>query len=908
MDSASERRTLLWIRSHRRTLVTAALLVVPILVALTLLISPQRRAIGVAKVELLGLRAVKLELPLLEALLRARDAQGVTGRLPADVRAGVDRRLADLASFSRGEGAALGLGAGVSELERAWADAKANGRSGKLDAPAMQAAQLVRRTGEGSSIAVDADTVVANISDAFGVHLVPALERLNRAKLSAYGLARDGHATIADRVRLARRQGEIEPAFSAAAVDLAQTGRLDPELQQQLERHVPLLAGLFRDWTRKLDDVILPSHARATPAAFLATSDRLERELGLTIGQMILALEPYVVHRAARARWTIAVECLGALLLLALELSLLRRFAAISQARSQAELLDARHRAEALAAELGRQSATHALARSEAQFQAVFDGSPVGVALIAADGTLVKANRAMQRRFDPLDTALFGVGHSEFAALFTGEIDSFGLELERPAGDGRNECFEASLSLIRDDADEPLAAMAIVNDVTARRRLESSLRHQATHDSLCAVPNRAALIARLEVMLAAGARPDGWLLFVDLDGFKFVNDTLGHLIGDRVLIETAGRIGRLVQATHLFARLGGDEFAILLDGPAGRADISLFMANVIATVGQAIELDGRTVRVTASIGAVRIDGEAANVQSLLRHADAAMYRAKANGRSRFAFFDASMQTRVTRDLAIAVRLPHAIERGAIDVAYQKIVSLHSGKLHALEALVRWTDRDLGPVSPAEFLPQAIRCGTMLPLGRHVIGQAVRQFASWRRTGAIAPDTRLNVNVSTHEIVQADLAPFLESILAEAQIDPQFLTLELTENVLLTGDDAPRSLRNLKSVGVRLAVDDFGTGFATLDYLQRYPFDELKIDRSFVAGADGLTASEPIVAMVVALGRTLGMSVVAEGIETAAQAARLRALGCDLGQGYLLGRPLAASAFAEGLESLATRTG
>ncbi|HMD02649.1 MAG TPA: EAL domain-containing protein, partial [Candidatus Baltobacteraceae bacterium] len=568
--------------------------------------------------------------------------------------------------------------------------------------------------------------------------------------------------------------------------------------------------------------------------------------------------------------------------------------------RDRRELERARREAEQLSAELERQRVLEMLAVTEAQFRAVFNRSSIGVAIVDRNGAVIRSNAALHEMLDPVDSHRIGAGHADFVRLLNGEIESFATELEA-SGTGTAQWLEATHSLVREGDGTPLFAIAMLKDITERKRIDDRLRYEATHDSLSGLPNRAYFFDRVRQALFSERTGRGQhaVLFVDLDEFKFVNDSLGHAIGDKVLVAAAERLRQATGARDLVARFGGDEFAVLLEGRETREEIERIVERIVRELGQPLFVEGREIFVTASVGVAMYVPTYAAVEEILRDADTAMYYAKTAGRSRSAIFDATMHDQASRRLEIATQLRRALERDQVYLTYQPVVSLATGRIEAFETLLRWEHPDLGLVSPGEFIPIAEEIGLIVPIGRWVVASSCEQLTRWRREGIMRRPLRLSVNASVREILQTDYCDFIEATVQRFGLEPGDLVLEVTESaVLASGKFSSNTLERIKSAGVGLAIDDFGTGYSSLRYLQQFPFDELKIDRSFVSGIDGKLASEAIVTMLLSLGKAFGVGVVAEGVETAAQASRLRALGCTAAQGYFYGVPLRAQAVEE----------
>jgi diguanylate cyclase (GGDEF)-like protein/PAS domain S-box-containing protein len=451
------------------------------------------------------------------------------------------------------------------------------------------------------------------------------------------------------------------------------------------------------------------------------------------------------------------------------------------------------------------------------------------------------------------------------------------------------------VSAIRDAAGRGVGYVALAADVTERQAAEARVRHLAHHDGLTGLPNRLLFQERLAAALADArrSRRGGAVLLLDLDRFKEVNDSLGHPAGDELLREAAARLRGCAAPADTVARLGGDEFAIVQPGRgggAGPAEAARALAGaVMGALARPFRVEGQDVHAGTSVGVALFPDDGAAAGDLLRRADMALYRAKAAGRGTSRFFEPAMEEEARSRKAVEGELRRALERDELELFYQPQVRLADGLVVGLEALVRWRHPTRGLVGPAEFVPVAEESGLILALGERVLDEACRRLRAWDADGR---RLRVAVNLSPAQF-RVGLAEAVERRLAAHGADPRRLELELTEGALLRDTRANvATLERLKATGVTLALDDFGTGYSSLGYLGRFPFDAIKIDRSFVAGLGRDAYATAIVRTVVGLGHELGMTVVAEGVETRAQLERLRDLGCDVGQGFLFGRPAA----------------
>jgi diguanylate cyclase (GGDEF)-like protein len=426
--------------------------------------------------------------------------------------------------------------------------------------------------------------------------------------------------------------------------------------------------------------------------------------------------------------------------------------------------------------------------------------------------------------------------------------------------------------------------VATHQDITDRRIAEAKIAFMARHDSLTRLPNRVSFRDRLEKSLARLGRGEGIaILGLDLDRFKSVNDTLGHHIGDLLLCEIANRLRGCVRESDMVARLSGDEFAIVQTSGAQPAESTALARRIVEAVGEPCNLDGHQVIVGASIGIAIAPGDGAAADRLMKNADMALYRAKADGRATFRFFEPEMDARMQARRALESDLRAAISKGEFALHYQPVVDLSTGQIQGFEALLRWQQPARGLVSPAEFIPVAEETGLIMPLGEWVIREACLEATRW------PGDARVAVNLSPAQLRSPNIVPIVKSALEESRLDPARLELEITETVLLQDSEATlATLHRLRAFGVRISMDDFGTGYSSLSYLRKFPFDKIKIDRSFIRDMSIHDDSTAIVRAVATLGKSLGMTTTAEGVETADQLERVRSEGCTEVQGYFLG--------------------
>jgi diguanylate cyclase (GGDEF)-like protein/PAS domain S-box-containing protein len=554
-----------------------------------------------------------------------------------------------------------------------------------------------------------------------------------------------------------------------------------------------------------------------------------------------------------------------------------------------------------------RRQAEHALAASEAKFRAMFTGAAIGIGISDLEGNITDANPALLGMFGYTLEELRRLNVRSIAAhpddapsgwqfrkeLIRGERDHYNLEKQYYRADGSEVWTHITVSLVRDETGAPAYQVAMLEDVSERRLLQEKLKYQAYHDPLTGLANRAMVAERLEQLFTeqVGRRRVG-LCFLDLDGFKVVNDSLGHDVGDQLLKVVASRLTRCCGPAQLVARMGGDEFVIILENTAGGADVVALADKVLAVMAAPVRVGDHELTVTTSIGVVERPVADTNPDELLQAADITMYRAKANGKARYAMFDRSRNDSEVARFTLSATMLAAVERGEFFLDYQPLVGMEDGILRGVEALVRWRHPTFGVLAPERFIDLAEESGSIVQLGHWVLAQACEQARAWRDTfGDAAPF--VSVNLAPRQLHVPALVTDVATILTDNRLDPSSLQLELTEQALMGDDADPLTvLRTLYGMGVRIALDDFGAGYWNLPDLRRLPMHELKLAGWFAVGLQSPAdlVHQRIVAAMVDLAHALGLTVTAEGVQTPAQFERFRDLRCDAGQGSLFGLP------------------
>jgi diguanylate cyclase (GGDEF)-like protein/PAS domain S-box-containing protein len=464
--------------------------------------------------------------------------------------------------------------------------------------------------------------------------------------------------------------------------------------------------------------------------------------------------------------------------------------------------------------------------------------------------------------------------------------------------DGFETPIEDSVAPIHDREGQPTGAVIVFRDVSTARAMAAEMTHSAQHDFLTGLPNRMLLNDRVNQAIALAARHSKkvGVLFLDLDGFKHINDSLGHPIGDKLLQSVAKRLVGCVRSSDTVSRQGGDEFVVLLSEMEEQEDAAISALKILEAMAQAHSIDGHDLHLTTSIGVSVHPDDGPDAETLVKNADTAMYQAKENGRQSYQFFKPAMNVRAVERQSIEESLRRALERKEFSLHYQPKVKIATGEITGAEALIRWTHPTRGPVSPANFIPVAEDCGLILPIGQWVLREACKQARSWLDAGL--PLGTIAVNISSMEFRDDNFLGSVFTTLSETGLEPKSLELELTESVLMKrAESAASVLKTLRAKGVRIAVDDFGTGYSSLSYLRKFPIDALKIDQSFVRQIISAPEDTTIVTAVISMGRSLKLRVVAEGVETQEELEFLRAHQCEEAQGYYFSRPVLPKQFA-----------
>ncbi len=551
-----------------------------------------------------------------------------------------------------------------------------------------------------------------------------------------------------------------------------------------------------------------------------------------------------------------------------------------------------------------------ALQESEARFRSSFDYATIGMALVSPEGKWLQVNEQLQ--------TILGLSKEELLTTYYQDVlDNKDLpEVTRKTQqllDDKKPAFQTEVRFLTKDKKEVWGALGVstardlqgklrhfifqIQDVTLRKKAEEKLRYDAMHDVLTGLPNRKALLANLKKALAKSSDKKDELLatlFLDLDGFKAVNDSLGHNIGDDLLRIISKRLIKCVRSHDTVARLGGDEFTILLEKTHDIAQIESIAERIKDSISKPIVLGGQEVFVNVSIGIATSELRYANPNDMMRDADAAMYQAKARGKGCYVIFDENMFANATRNLRLGNDLRKAIEHNELELYYQSVKLLETDKISRFEALMRWNHPSLGMISPMDFIPLAEENGLITKLDNWGLREACRQMREWQKANPGLNDLIVSVNASNKQFAQVGFVESVQKVLEETGLAPKCLQLEITETAMATDlQNTVEVMKELNKIGVNVALDDFGTGYSSLNYLHELPITTLKIDRSFINRMTAETNGAEIVKTIISLARSLKMEVVAEGIETNDQLDQLRQIGCEFGQGYLFSRPIPA---------------
>jgi diguanylate cyclase (GGDEF)-like protein/PAS domain S-box-containing protein len=552
-----------------------------------------------------------------------------------------------------------------------------------------------------------------------------------------------------------------------------------------------------------------------------------------------------------------------------------------------------------------RQKAEQALRENESKFRSFFESAVVAIVVANQEGDIVEWNSGAEAIFGYTPDAIIGkpmtVLLPEYLrkrhsagfrhAIANGGIVHSGITHELIAMRANQQEFHMQMTLSSWQSGDQLYFSAMILDTTQRKEAEELLQHHELFDSLTSLPNRVLSLDRLTQLINKAHRKNQLVaaVLLDLDDFKKVNDTLGHEIGDKVLVEAAERLQGMVRSEDTVGRLGGDEFIILVSGINHPGEVHPIIESLLRVFNDPFSISDRELILTASMGIAIYPDDGINPSKLLRNADSAMYHSKETGRNTYSYFTDTMNQQVLRRFLLEEQMHGALERSEFRVVYQPLVSIGNETMVGVEALLRWNNKALGEITPDEFIPVAEHTGMIISLGKFVVKEALRKTAVWQTH---LPSFRMAINLSPRQFRDPDLVGFIERSLQQASVTPATLELEITEGVLMSGQSyIEEALVNLRGLGVGISMDDFGTGYSSLSYLRRYPFDTLKIDRSFIKDLTSDTADRELINAIIAMARSLGLKTVAEGVEERDQLEHLAEQGCEYAQGYLFSRPV-----------------
>lgn len=559
-----------------------------------------------------------------------------------------------------------------------------------------------------------------------------------------------------------------------------------------------------------------------------------------------------------------------------------------------------------------RKMTEEALRQSEEKYRTILENIQEGYFEVDLAGNFTFFNDSMCRIADCSKEDLIGSNYKKFSnpemsqkvfktfnkVYNTGESTE-GIDWEIIGHDDTKKYIEASVSLRKNSSGMPIGFKGIIRDITERKRIEENLNYLATHDALTGLPNRLMFGQLLNHAIQFAQRNKKHLavLFVDLDRFKTINDSLGHEAGDQMLQEIAKRFRLLLRAVDIVGRLGGDEFVILIEDVTEVSQAATLAHKILAETMKPMTLRGEECRVTASIGISIYPKDGQDEQSLMKNADIAMYFAKEEGKNNYQFYSENIQSMANERMSIETNLRRALERNELSLAYQAKLDFKTGKITGVEALLRWNSHNLGAVTPTQFIPIAEETGLIVPIGRWVMRTACTQNVTWQRQGL--PPIYMAVNLSLRQLLHENFLQDLRNILNETGMSPNLLELEITESMVMQNPTRLLAiLKKIKDMNVRLAIDDFGTGYSSLAQIKHFPINTIKVDRSFIRDLPQDPDNKAITEAVIIMGKSLKLTVVAEGVETAEQETFLRQQVCDEMQGFYFSKPVAPEKFAQ----------
>ena len=816
--------------------------------------------------------------------------------------------------FTSGPAAMFSMHAQWSDVEHKWEMARMLPGGPNTIArmgPMMGAlAGLVGGLQDRSGLTYDPSPLAQDLGDAYMQMSIANISATRRLQTVASAAVQAHGMTLAQRLdgagNLMGLRGSYDLSRDHISTNVERLDALVPDQRAQWSQF-PALADRMRTRGNAfvdmvVNDVMLKPTPTVSQAAIGRSADAASSAAFAVNRLAGNALDASLAARgriqAERNRYFYLAFVLAAILMVGIAMTI----AAFIARRDRVLLRDALREAARLQAELARQEAEDALRLTEAQFRAVFDGAAIGIGVVDRAGTLLEANDVFRTMFgDTIAGAM--EGHTaELDSMWTGERETFEFEQHARSAAGEEIWTDATVSIVNDENKHPRFAICMFRDKTELKVSERRIVFSKTHDGLTGLPNRALFDEQLRRRFEdAGALLDSFfaVLFVDLEHFKEVNESLGHAAGDLVLMQMAGRLRSSVDPRDIVARLGSDEFAILVQSLGDIIHVESVARRILNNLSKSITIGSRSVFVGASVGIAIGSSSYERAEDVVRDAEIAMQHAKTSGGARYAVFDSTMHERAQKRLQLISDLRLAVERREFRMVYQPICALADGATIGCEALIRWDHPTLGVLNPSEFIPLAEQTGLVQAIGKFVMQTACEQYAAWRRNRGGTLHYHMQVNVSASELSDPDFERTLVQIVEHHGLDPSDFTLEITESVVLdAGTRANQTIERVRGRGFQICIDDFGTGYSSLRYLQQFEVDSIKIDRSFVCGTDGRLASEPIVRTLIALAEAYNVRIVAEGVETAEQRDMLRSAGCRYAQGFLFAHPLAAAELTE----------
>lgn len=866
--------------------------------------------------EHLGMRAAADTMATLQAVASYRRALA-TQAAPMEIaalRGVVAARMRALGVlYERGPYAFLDSAGDWNKAKTAWAKARTAppGMPGiaSVTAVARHLADLIGDTENNSGLNFDPQPETQNLASLPYIDIPYGYEQVARTRAIALAALANGGMSLPTRLAFASATEAIKGNFDlsgSSGVPLGEITAFFSKLLPARAAQIRQLLPLGKEYTsaglayQKLiaGKVLYQQRPEVDPALLNARADAAlaaTRRLVYAATQVVaLVLNDRGRIYLQRQRYVYAAVVLG-VFLIAGALLVLVQFAA---RRNTDALSRAQEESKRLSSELARQKAEEALRLSEAQFRAVFDGAAVGIAVLDRSGNVADANSVFRSLFGDSVAAALDGHEQELSELLSGERDTFEYEQHLRTALGQEVWTDATISVVNDEHGTPLFAICMFRDKTALKHSERRMLHDKTHDALTGLPNRWLFEEHLRRRFEeASALLDSFfaVLFVDLEHFRDINESLGHTAGDSVLTQVAQRLRSSVDARDVVARLGSDEFAILLQSLGDILHVESVARRILNNLGKVISISGRSIYLGASVGIAIGSASYERAEDVMRDAEVAMQHSKTVGGARYALFDSKMHDRAQKRLALTSDIRQALERKEFRLLYQPIVSIVDGNLIGCEALLRWDHPTEGVMGPVEFMPIAEQSGLATPIGRFVVNTACEQLSQWRRNRNGRMDFTMHVNVSAAELDDVEFERMLAQAIERHGLSPEDLTVEITESIVLdTGTRANVTLERIRDRGFKICIDDFGTGYSSLRYLQQFKVDAIKIDRGFVSGSDGELASEPIVRTLMTLAEAFDVRVVAEGVETVRQREVLRTTGCRYAQGFLYSRPISAA--------------